>query len=81
MGSKNNNEFNTYVWLPLSAVGERLWSSQNTRNVLNAKTRLRRFLSMLERRFSFKFYGNTKVDLSQSFAFHSRTSDKVYSRL
>ena len=81
MGSKNNNEFNTYVWLPLSAVSERLWSSQDTRNILNAKTRLRRFLSILERRFNFNFFGNSNVDLSQSFAFHSRTSDQIFSRL
>ena len=31
----------------------------------------------IERRFNFNFFGNSDVDLSQSFAFHSRTLIKI----
>jgi N-acetyl-beta-hexosaminidase len=74
MQSKTN--FNNYVWLPLAAISERLWSPRNVRDTVNAKLRLQRFLLILKRRFDYKFYGNEKVSMSNSIRYHSRLSDQ-----
>ncbi len=73
MESKNN--FNAYVWLPLSAISERLWSPRNVRDVIDAEKRLRKFMLILQRRFDYKFYDNDEVFLSDTFKFHSRLHD------
>eukprot|EP00505_MAST-04D_sp_SCG-Rhode-Island_P003079 Stramenopile-MAST_4_protein_3079 len=74
---ETQDSFDTYVWVPLTAISERLWSARSVMSYENAEMRLTRTLALLSRRWRRTEEGaGDELDMVHLIRFHSRSADK-----